>query len=122
MRMREYAFPAAACEKLVYERSTGDGSLQVLPAGSVTPQSSKLIGAEELLQHFSGRTSFNRVTRGVVLVRRSRAQRCPGRVTGRVWIAVRVPGPNRGDRSPVWQTARAWLYRRLTTGRARSSS
>ena len=30
---------AAAWEKLVYERSTGDGSLQVLPAGSVKPQS-----------------------------------------------------------------------------------
>ena len=43
MRMREYAFSAAAWEKLVYERSTGDGSLQVLPAGSVTPQSWKLI-------------------------------------------------------------------------------
>jgi hypothetical protein len=41
--MREYAFSAAAWEKLVYERSTGDGSLQVLPAGSVTLQSWKLI-------------------------------------------------------------------------------
>jgi hypothetical protein len=38
MRMREYAFSTAAWEKLVYERSTGDGTLQVLPAGSVTPQ------------------------------------------------------------------------------------
>ena len=36
MRMREYAFSAAAWEKLVNERRTGDGSLQVLPAGSVT--------------------------------------------------------------------------------------
>ena len=43
MRMREYAFSAAAWEKLVYERSTGDGSLQVLPAGSDALQSWKLI-------------------------------------------------------------------------------
>jgi hypothetical protein len=40
--MREYAFSAAAWEKLVYERSTGDRSLQVLP-GSVMLQSWKLI-------------------------------------------------------------------------------
>jgi hypothetical protein len=39
MRTREYAFSVAAWEKLVNERSTGDGSLQVLPAGRVTPQS-----------------------------------------------------------------------------------
>ena len=43
MRMRENAFSVAAWEKLVYERSTGDGSPQVLPAGSFTPQSWKLI-------------------------------------------------------------------------------
>ena len=43
MRMREYAFSAAAWEKLVYERNTGDASLQVLPAGSVPLQSWKLI-------------------------------------------------------------------------------
>ena len=42
MRMREYAFSAAAREKLAYERNTGVASLQVLPAGSVTPQSWKL--------------------------------------------------------------------------------
>jgi hypothetical protein len=43
MRMREYAFSSAAWEKLVYERSTGDGSLQVLPSGRVMLQSWKLI-------------------------------------------------------------------------------
>ena len=71
MRMREYAFSAAAWEKLVYERNIGVASLQVLPAGSVAPQSWKLISvsAEELLQHFSTRAPFNGVTRGVVLVR-----------------------------------------------------
>ena len=45
MRIREYAFSAAAWEKLEYERNIGDGSLQVLPAGSVAPQSSKLIAS-----------------------------------------------------------------------------
>ncbi len=59
MRMREYAFSAAAWEKLVYERSTGDGSLQVLPAGSVTVLEADLVGAEELLQHFSRRPPFD---------------------------------------------------------------
>ena len=39
MSTREYAFSSAACEKLVNERMAGDGSLQVLPAGSVAPQS-----------------------------------------------------------------------------------
>src|SRR4030095_4857709 len=60
-----------------------------------------LVGAEELLQHFSTRPAFNRVTRGVVLVWRSRAKRCPGRVADSVWITVRVACLNRGDRSPV---------------------
>ena len=60
-----------------------------------------LVGAEELLQHFSTRAAFNRVTRGVVLVRRSRAKRCPCRVTDRIRVAVRVPFLNSGDRSPV---------------------
>src|ERR1700747_3572200 len=60
-----------------------------------------LVGAEELLQHFSTRAPFNRVARVVVLVRRSRAQRCPRRVTRRVWVAIRVPCLNSGDRSPI---------------------
>jgi hypothetical protein len=38
MSTREYAFSSAACEKLLNDRRTGDGSLQVVPAGSVTPQ------------------------------------------------------------------------------------
>src|SRR4029453_3044316 len=60
-----------------------------------------LVGAEELLQHFSTRPTFNRVTRGIVLVRRSRTKRCPCRATDNIWIAVRVPCLNCGDRSPV---------------------
>ena len=43
--MREYALSAAAWEKRVYERNTGDASLQVLPAGSKTPQSWNLISS-----------------------------------------------------------------------------
>jgi hypothetical protein len=43
MRMRDSAFSSAAWEKLVYERRTGAGALQVLPSGSVMLQSWKLI-------------------------------------------------------------------------------
>ena len=41
--MRETPFSSLAWEKLVYERSTGDASSQVLPAGSVKLQVVKLM-------------------------------------------------------------------------------
>ena len=44
-RMRERPFSSSAWEKLVYERSTGDGSVQVLPAGNVKLQVVKLMSS-----------------------------------------------------------------------------
>ena len=42
-RIRDKAFSSAAWEKLVYERNTGDGSVHLLPAGSVKLQALKLM-------------------------------------------------------------------------------
>src|SRR5262249_34950269 len=59
------------------------------------------VAAEYLLEHLGTDPAFNRVTGGIVLVRRRRTKRRPGRVAGGIRVAVRLPSPDGGHRPPV---------------------
>src|SRR6516225_8264593 len=92
-RLREAAIGTQHGRRIAACASGREFHATVLEADSVS--------AKYLLKHFGTDPSFDRVTGGVILVSRGWAQRCPGRVAGGVRIAVRLPGPNSGDRSPI---------------------